>query len=307
MIYVGTMTNSILLGDMRSGNFRYVLRTHHDSVCGLTVYADGSSFATCSDDGNVFVWDVASMSLPRETLFQGGAHCVSVCPSNEAILAVGGVSNGNWRVLDTVAGRMLFSASESDSPDSVVSAIRFAPDSKTVVVATSDQRLVFATVSPNLQRYTKVHDCQGLASPVFALDWSADSKLVRVNTRSNDVGYYCASSGRILSEQERPKDIQWATTTCPLRFETACIVQSSPGVVAVAGSRNDRLNAAVLDSGAVRLYTNPTTSINANFVEALGHSGHVANVAFALSDSRLITVGAQDAAVFQWRIEANSC
>ncbi|KAK0411364.1 hypothetical protein QR680_005617 [Steinernema hermaphroditum] len=305
IIYVGTMTNSILLGDMRSGNFRYIVRTHHEPVCGLAVYENGAAFATCSDDGRIFVWDVASRGLVREAIFQGGAHCLSICPANEAIVAVGGISNGNWRVLDTVADQTLFSATESDSPESVVSAIRFAPDAKTIVVATSDQRLVFATVSSNLRKFTKVHDCQGLAAPVFALDWSADSRIVRVNTRNNEVAYYCASSGRILGDHERPKDVGWASSTCPLRFETACIVQSSPGVMAVAGSHNDHLNAVVLESGAVRLYRNPSTSINANFVEYFGHSCNVANVAFAHADSRLITVGAEDAAVFQWRIEEN--
>ncbi|TKR86644.1 hypothetical protein L596_011194 [Steinernema carpocapsae] len=305
MIYVGTMTNSILVGDMRSAQFRCIVRTHHEPVCGLAVHSNGSSFTTCSNDGNIFMWDVASMSLIREAMFLGGAHCISICPANDAIVAVGGISGGTWRVVDSVENSIIFASNESESQESVVSAIRFSPDSKFLVIATSDKRLIFLSVSSNLKRYAKIHDCQGISSPVFAVDWSSDSKIVRINTRNNELAFYCASSGKLLDEPDRVRDAEWASTTCPLRYETACIVQTEPGVIAASGSQNGVLNAITVDSGAVRLYSNPTTSINARYVEAFGHSANASNVAFVQSGSRLITVGSEDAAVFQWRIEGN--
>jgi echinoderm microtubule-associated protein-like 1/2 len=115
------------------------------------------------------------------------------------------------------------------------------------------------------------------------------------------------------------REIKWATSTCTLSFNTFGIWvntnESNGGggggggsmdgtdINACCASVSNGLLATVDDFGKLNLYAYPCASAKgAEKKTYQGHSSHVTNVTFVNGDTRLITCGGNDMAVFQWAI-----
>ena len=122
-----------------------------------------------------------------------------------------------------------------------------------------------------------------------------------------------------MTQVQLIRDIKWATSTCTLSFNTFGIWHSSgeatntassssstsldgTDINACCASESNGLLAAVDDFGKVNLYAFPCSGNKCERRVYKGHSSHVTNVTFVNSGTRLITVGGNDMAIFQWAI-----
>ena len=54
--------------------------------------------------------------------------------------------------------------------------------------------------------------------------------------------------------------------------------------------------------GELRVYRYPVLSKNAEYVSGKGHATSVSKVRFTCDDKRMITLGAQDRSILQWKV-----
>ncbi len=116
------------------------------------------------------------------------------------------------------------------------------------------------------------------------------------------------------------REINFKTNSCTLSFNTLGIwnsndvlatnlnngltsTQSYDGtdINACASSISNNILASVDDFGKVNLYSYPCSATSSEKRVYNGHSSHVTNVTF-VNDTRLITTGGNDMAIFQWAV-----
>ncbi|VDM36893.1 unnamed protein product [Toxocara canis] len=275
IILVGTTKNAILRGDMEAG-FHYIHQGHADELWALCARPSAAHFLSGSIDGVLRLWDSLSKAIVWSMQIQEGVSCVDFHPSGN-IFAVG-TPVGSWVVYETDTRDPVLTMPESSKP---ISTLRFSPDGKLIAVTTKESHFYLYSVSENLLRFTKMTQFSvGEISIMSAINGSV--------------------SGGRLADASQVRDASWSSSRCLVSFENGCITQNLPGVMAIERSPDSSFVAVAIDNGAIRFYQHPTTSVAALYKEIFGHSAFIANVAFL--PSQLISIGAKDAAIFQWRL-----
>jgi WD40 repeat protein len=178
---------------------------------------------------------------------------------------------------------------------------------------------------------------RGHTAPVCALDWSSDGAILQscCGHGSEASNGSSAAAGELLFWEMRrgtritaPVDTDavqqhttWATWTSPLGYPVIGVHRSGGGGGGGAGSRKSLEGAAVVATqrssdatllavadadGIVRLMQYPAASSRApaRAHAYRGHSAPVGACVFTTNDDRLLTVGAHDHALFQYRVMA---
>ena len=135
------------------------------------------------------------------------------------------------------------------------------------------------------------------------------------NSGDYEVLYWQASTCKQLTQVQQIRDLTFKTNTCTLSFNTLGIWNSSDisspsgtasldgtDINACASSNHQQLLTSVDDFGKVSLYTYPCNGVKSEKRTYQGHSSHVTNVTFINNDTRLITTGGGDMAIFQWAV-----
>lgn len=154
------------------------------------------------------------------------------------------------------------------------------------------------------------------------VDWSADSNYLRTNDGSYELLYYDVKSKnqvvnavRNASQSNKPimKDVEWATTTCPITWATQGVW--ARGMDGTDINHCDRsgdshpdgyqLLATGDDFGQVKIFRYPAMVEPSQAVVCRGHSSHVTKVKFGAvsGQSMLFSTGGNDGCVIQWKLE----
>ena len=106
-------------------------------------------------------------------------------------------------------------------------------------------------------------------------------------------------------------DYDWATHNCTLTFETLGVwpeqadgtdINSSAVTSFSDGVYVKSVLAVSNDFGTVRVYKYPCNQPSADYIELLGHSDHVCNVAFTgEQDDQIISAGGHEISLLQWK------
>ncbi|MFH4976734.1 hypothetical protein AB6A40_003443 [Gnathostoma spinigerum] len=292
-ILVGTTKNSILRGDLTLG-FHNLVKAHGDELRALSVHPNCSVYLSGSMDGTVKLWDARSCRDTWSINVPDGVLTIDFHPSGN-VFAVGTLG-GMLIVYDTISRNPILSMNTGTSP---VTALRYSPDGQIIVVANQDSPLFLFSVDDNHLQYQKVAEFPKTGSATTSIDWSKDSRLIRIATVDLENHIWDVSTMK-AADSHLVRDCSWNTATYPLSYENVCIAMSVSGATAFARSNDDQLIAVALDNGAIRVYVNPANSIRAGYKEIFGHSIFISNIAFL--ETRLISIGAKDNAVFQWKL-----
>ena len=206
------------------------------------------------------------------------------------------MTSGTIRVLDFKTLEPIFTNKDLTQG---VADLKFSPDGRWLAAASND---TFIDVFDRQKGYAKTVRCAGHSSTVRHIDWSADSRIIQSNSSDYEILYWDPRTGRQVRQNQR--DTEWDTWTCVLGFPVMGIwKEGSDGtdVNSVDRSKSGRCLATADDYGCVNLYAWPCVVERAPTKAYFGHSSHVMNVRFNADDSRLVSVGGKDRAVFQWR------
>jgi WD40 repeat protein len=296
--------------------------TWTNEVWGLARMRDDDKFLTCSDDSTLRMWstserkclsrvslniDAKGNSLKtKEAKNSGRLRSLAINP-NENLIAVG-CYDGTLRVV-----QLNKKTNEMKQINMIqmrkrwIQDLKFSPNGEMLAVGSHDQWIdVYSVPMMKLISKVKKH-----SSGITHLDWSCDSEYLHSNCQAYELLFFNASQGKqITSGATMLKDEVWDTWTCVLGWPVQGIYRSEwdgsdINMVYRSNTVFDtgyHLLATADDFSKVRLYRYPCLKKNSEEVIGNGHSSHVTNVSFNLSDTYLYSTGGEDQCVMQWRV-----
>ena len=137
---------------------------------------------------------------------------------------------------------------------------------------------------------------------VSHMDFSEDSGILQFNTVSNEILYYSVTTGKPVTGPMQ--DVLWESWTCPLGWPVLGVGSYSTGgtlVQTVDRSVDQKAIVTGDKSGNVRLFKYPCPIEASSCLVYKGHSAVVSNVRFSYDGNYLISIGAADKCIFQWK------
>lgn len=147
--------------------------------------------------------------------------------------------------------------------------------------------------------------CLVPSTNVTHLDWSADSTHIQCTSGDCELSFWNATVCRQVTNPGSLRDVEWATQSCLLSFNTIGIwpeTMDGTDLSTCAKSNGSKLMATGDDFGKIKVYTFPVTQPKSLHHTIGGHSSHVTRVEFLADDSRLISTGGRDTAIMQWNL-----
>ncbi|GLD62994.1 echinoderm microtubule-associated protein-like 2 isoform X1, partial [Lates japonicus] len=228
---------------------------HTDELWGLDVHPSMEQFVTCSQDKQVHLWDTNSHQPLWSKTIEDPGRSAGFHPSG-TVLAVGTMT-GRWLVLDTDTRDLVSMHTDGNE---IISNVKYSPDGNFLAVASHDNFVYIYAVTENGRKYSRVGKCTGHSSFVTHLDWSTDSQYLVTNSGDYEILFWEASSGKHVTNMDTVRNLEWATHTCTLAFNTFGIWPDGADgtdINAVCRSHDGSLLASADDFGKVHLFSFP--------------------------------------------------
>ncbi|XP_015114329.1 echinoderm microtubule-associated protein-like 2 isoform X5 [Diachasma alloeum] len=304
-LLIGTTRNCILVGDIEMG-FCPAMLGHTEEVWGLAAHPTLPQFATSGHDRLLQMWDSLSHSVVWSKDI--GEQAQSVCFSPDGGVMVVGCVSGKWLVIDSESRE--FYTQHTDGSEAL-QVVRFSPDGTLLALGSRDNHIYIYQVNEDARKYSRVGRCmpkrirrvRGHSSFITHLDWSVDGQYLRSNSGDYELLYWNAGVCRQIPQSSTLRDVDWATHTCVISFETIGIWPEGADGTDVnncARSSDGKLLATGDDFGKVKLFSHPACQPKSLSHAYGGHSSHVTNVSFLQDDTRLVSAGGADTSVLQW-------
>ncbi|XP_015114327.1 echinoderm microtubule-associated protein-like 2 isoform X3 [Diachasma alloeum] len=296
-LLIGTTRNCILVGDIEMG-FCPAMLGHTEEVWGLAAHPTLPQFATSGHDRLLQMWDSLSHSVVWSKDI--GEQAQSVCFSPDGGVMVVGCVSGKWLVIDSESRE--FYTQHTDGSEAL-QVVRFSPDGTLLALGSRDNHIYIYQVNEDARKYSRVGRCMGHSSFITHLDWSVDGQYLRSNSGDYELLYWNAGVCRQIPQSSTLRDVDWATHTCVISFETIGIWPEGADGTDVnncARSSDGKLLATGDDFGKVKLFSHPACQPKSLSHAYGGHSSHVTNVSFLQDDTRLVSAGGADTSVLQW-------
>jgi len=296
---VGSTRNSILQGTFEL-NFQEIVTGHVDEVWALSTHPSQNQFLTAGYDNLLHLWD----TLTHRAVWSSniGDQAQSACFSKDGEVIVIAMSSGKWMVLDSNT-REIYGLFQ-DGVESLHT-VRFSPDGKFLVLGSRDGILYIYQVSNGYKKYHRMGRCLVPTTNVTHVDWSTDSTHIQCTSGDCELSFWNATVCRQVTNPGSLRDVEWATQSCLLSFNTIGIwpeTMDGTDLSTCAKSNGSKLMATGDDFGKIKVYSFPVTQPKSLHHTIGGHSSHVTRVEFLADDSRLISTGGRDTAIMQWNL-----
>ncbi|XP_070164103.1 echinoderm microtubule-associated protein-like 2 isoform X6 [Polyergus mexicanus] len=304
-LLVGTTRNCILVGDVEMG-FNPAMLGHAEEVWGLAAHPTLPQFATAGHDRLLQMWDSLSHTVVWSKDIGEQVQSIAFSPDGN-IIVVGCVS-GKWLAIDSETRELYTHHSDGSEPIQIV---QFSPDGTLLALGSRDNYIYIYQVNEDATKYSRVGRCMpkrirrhgGHSSFISHLDWSVDGQYLRSNSGDYELLYWNPGVCRQIPQSSMLRNVDWATHTCVISFETIGIWPEGADGTDVNNctrSSDGKLLATGDDFGKVKLFSHPACQPKSLYHSYGGHSSHVTNVSFLQDDSRLVSTGGADTSVLQW-------
>ncbi|XP_018374218.1 PREDICTED: echinoderm microtubule-associated protein-like 2 isoform X6 [Trachymyrmex cornetzi] len=304
-LLIGTTRNCILVGENDMG-FNPAMLGHAEEVWGLAAHPTLPQFATAGHDRLLQMWDSLSHTVVWSKDIGEQAQSITFSPDGN-IIVVGCVS-GKWLAIDSETRELYTHHSDGSEPIQVV---QFSPDGSLLALGSRDNYIYIYQVNEDATKYSRVGRCMpkrirrhgGHSSFITHLDWSVDGQYLRSNSGDYELLYWNPGVCRQIPQSSMLRNVDWATHTCVISFETIGIWPEGADGTDVNNctrSGDGKLLATGDDFGKVKLFSHPVCQPKSLYHSYSGHSSHVTNVSFLQDDSRLVSTGGADTSVLQW-------
>nr|XP_034188136.1 echinoderm microtubule-associated protein-like 2 isoform X14 [Osmia lignaria] len=296
-LLIGTTRNCILLGDVGIG-FNPAMLGHAEEVWGLAAHPTLPQFATAGHDRLLQMWDSLSHTVVWSKDIGEQAQSIGFSPDGSVMVV--GCTSGKWLAIDSET-RELYTH-HSDGTESI-QVVQFSPDGTLLALGSRDNYIYIYQGNEDATKYSRVGRCMGHSSFITHLDWSVDGQYLRSNSGDYELLYWNPGVCRQIPQSSIMRDVDWATHTCVISFETIGIWPEGADGTDVNNctrSNDSKLLATGDDFGKVKLFSYPACQPKSLCHTYGGHSSHVTNVSFLQDDTRLISTGGSDTSVLQW-------
>ncbi|XP_067011712.2 echinoderm microtubule-associated protein-like 2 isoform X2 [Anabrus simplex] len=298
-LLVGTTRNCVLLGGLGLG-FSPVVLGHTDELWALAVHPSLPQFLTGGHDRMLQMWDAQSHSAIWSK--DMAEPLQSAAFSHDGSIVVVGCVSGRWIAMDAETREICAVHTDGSEPIQVV---KFSPNGNLIALGSRDNNIYIYQVAEEGRKYSRVGRCTGHSSFITHLDWSTDSQFIQSNSGDYELLFWNAGLCRQIPQSSQMRDVEWASNTCVLTFNSIGIWPEGADGTDVNHcdrSHNARFMATADDFGKVKLYSYPVTQPKSLCHSYGGHSSHVTNVTFLHDDSRLISTGGRDTSIMQWML-----
>ena len=192
--------------------------------------------------------------------------------------------------------------------------IRYSPNGRWLACASRDN---YIHIFDTLNNYRRQGTCKGHSSYVTHIDWSLDSKYLQSNDGAYEILYWFDFDGtEPRTDGKRDKcrqytyamdmrDTNWDTWTTVLGWPVQGIwspYSDGTDVNSLFRSNSEKYTVCGDDSFQVNLFTWPVLKGGYKKCKQYkGHCSHVLGLQFTGTDSHVISVGGNDASIFEWR------
>ncbi|CAG9860783.1 unnamed protein product [Phyllotreta striolata] len=297
-ILIGTTHNCILSGSLELG-FQPIVLGHASEIWALDSHPKIPYFATAGYDRVLQLWDSMSRTILWSKDVEEQAQ--SICYFPDGLCLIVGCVNGKWMVFDVQTRQLLAQHADGTEP---IQVIKFSPNGSLVAIGSRDSTIYIYQISGNGTKFTRVGRCSGHSSAIIHLDWAVNNQTLRSNSVDFELLFWNTETCRQIP-QANVRDVEWATNTCTLTFDTIGIwsdYTEGLDVICCDRSHDSELLVTGDDFGKVKLYSYPTSQPKSLCHTFTGHSSYVTGVKFMKDNSRIISVGGNDTAVVQWRV-----
>lgn len=315
---IGTTKNSVWEIDMPDEGEEQVkslIRGHREDLYGCHYHpTDPNIFITASLDDRVYLWHAGDREMVA-SVNVGEPNKSAAFNHDGSYVAVGCESGAVAIVLLSPE----FKSPEIDPTLTVVSMVKdcisavdclaFSPDGNSLAVGSHDCMIDVYTINhefdpcrpvkPYMRRRAR---CEGHSSTIKSVQWSVDSSKLLTTCQGYEILWWEAKNGRQVLKSQKNQD--WHMWTSPLGFPVMGIWSEGFGNsdinYVMRSHSGDHLICTTNDS-AIQLYNFPCVIENAPHKRYTGHASFVMCGVFMCDDSRVVSVGGGDRAVFQWK------
>eukprot|EP00730_Choanoeca_flexa_P018870 TRINITY_DN9199_c0_g1_i3.p2 TRINITY_DN9199_c0_g1~~TRINITY_DN9199_c0_g1_i3.p2 ORF type:complete len:375 (+),score=71.52 TRINITY_DN9199_c0_g1_i3:1862-2986(+) len=298
---IGTETSELYLAESKQQP-KSIMDGHGEGeLWALAVYPkvdtgpfDAATYFTGGDDKTIRVWSTRSSMMLKCIKTAVAVRSLDISPDGKLLLA--GMINGSFAQY-TVDDLDKPPQSKRDRGASL-QVVSYSPCGQLLAVGSSD--CCVDVYNTDLRR---VSYCKTLSAGVTALDWTTDSRLVRVETEHFEVHFVHAQTGELVEEPEELNLYkrnglleQHNNGIWPPNAEKAtvnCAAMAHGGSALATGD----------DAGLVKLFKCPVPAEHAKHLEYSGHSDHITRLAFTSDDAYLLSVGREDTCVLVWKCQ----
>lgn len=187
-----------------------------------------------------------------------------------------------------------------------ITEIKYSPDGTMVAIGSAECWIDFyLTRNMSLIAKVKKH-----TNPITHIDWSKDSSYIHSNCKGYELLFFQANNATALPQGHIAlRDEDWHTWNSVFGWPVTGIYngdQDGDNIHAVDRSptkiKDYRLLAVTSDRGKAYIYRYPCIKNTSRKIDAKGHSWTVSNLKFSPNTNYLITTGADDLTVMQWKI-----
>lgn len=281
-----------------------------DELWGLAVHpTDEDLYATAGDDCTVRIWSRGTKQMLRKAALDCMLRAVAWSPDGKLLACGMGGSVGKGRQKKDGAFVIIDSATmeivhEGRDSRQWIQEIKFSPDGKTLAIGSHDDKIYLY----DGHSFTLRAKCEKHNSFITHLDFSADSSYLTSNCGAYEQLFYNAIDGTYINSASQLKDTQWASWTCTLGWPVqglwASMEDATEGsdVMACHRSHGGDMVASVYANGEVKLHAFPCIKKGAASEAGQGHCARLTNVRWTLSDECVLSTGAEDRCIFQWKV-----
>lgn len=296
------ISNSSLVGS------KPLLQGHGSrELWGLASHPTKAEFVTCGDDGTIRVWDIKSFHMTKCIKMDTPARSITYSPDGKLIAVGFGTpgkrsrgkvgKDGAFAIISASDYKLTFEGKDSNE---AIKFIKFSVDSKLIAVGSEDGKIYVYNVKDHFSRRCTIN-CH--RAPLMTADFSGDTQFLMSVDITKRICYSETTSGVNIPSAAALRDTKWSTWSSPVGWPVKGFWQFQPfGAEPTCSQRSwsGQLIATGNSSGRIFVSHYPCPDVS-GFIGDGGHAGPIAQTSWIAGDGSIITIGAKDNGIFQWK------
>ena len=307
-ILIGTRGGEIL--EIQDNTPKICLRGHFDGeLWGLCVHPKKDIYYTVGEDKLLGVWDIQTKKLIHKAVLEEKSKTIDISPDCKE-LAIG-CESGNFYIYDSINLKLKYRIPNKESKKSAIQVLKYSPNGNYLAVSGIDgnnKGTVHIFIYNAKKKYNLLKKLRGHTSRINHMDWSEDNEYIQSCSSSYELLYHSVETGSQITKSSNFSDTVWATWTCIFGWPVQGIWPECSSGDDINSCDVDKTRKIIVtgdDFSKVKLFRFPSPVEKAAYNQYNGHSSHVTCVRFLKNNKHVISIGGNDKAIFQFKLNFN--